>query len=89
MSLDEHTMTPAREAQAVRRDLLTAFLDARLAEGYLVESRTDTQAIISRGEESSSSFLARFRPQMPPVREVVSVDASGEVTVEPAVPLRS
>ena len=78
----------ASEAQALRRDALTAFLDARLHEGYLVESRTDTQAIIVQGDEPTS-FLGRFRPRAPRVRQVVAVDASGEVTVEPAVALRS
>ncbi len=88
MSLDQHTMTPAREAQAVRRDMLTAFLDARVGEGYVVESRTDTQAIMVAGDQPAS-FFGRFRPQPPRVREVVAVDAAGEVTVEPAIPLRS
>ena len=78
----------ASEAEALRRDALTVFLDARLDEGYLVETRTDTQAIIVQGDQATS-FLGRFRPHAPRVREVVSVDAVGEVTVEPAVPLRS
>jgi hypothetical protein len=78
----------ASEAEAQRRDALTAFLDARLDEGYLVETRTDTQAIIVQGAETTS-FLGRFRRPAPRVRQVVSVDAVGELTVEPAVPLRS
>ena len=76
------------EAQAVRRDRLTEYLDARVREGYVVESRTDTQAIISAGE-APVSFFGRFLPQPPRVREVVAVDEAGHVTVEPAVPLRS
>jgi hypothetical protein len=78
----------ASEAQTDRRAVLTAFLDARLEEGYLVETRTDTQAIIVRGG-GPMSFLGRFRPQASRVRTVVAVDAAGAVTVEPAVPLRS
>lgn len=78
----------ASEVHARRRDALTAFLDARLHEGYLVETRTDTQAIIVQGGEPTS-FLGRFRPRAPRVRQVVAVDAAGEVTVEPAAPRRS
>jgi hypothetical protein len=78
----------ASDAQTLRRDALTAFLDARLDEGYLVETRTDTQAIIVQGG-ASASFFARFRPQSMRVRQVVAVDAAGKVTVEPALPLRS
>jgi len=73
------------EEQTLRRDALTAFLDARMAEGYLVESRTDTQAVIVEG----GSFFARFRPRPTRLRQVVAVDAGGDVTVGPAVPLRS
>lgn len=78
----------ASEAQTLRRDALTAFLDARLDEGYLVETRTDTQAVIVQGG-ARTSFFGRLRPQAPRIRQVVSVDAAGAVTVEPAVPLRS
>lgn len=78
----------ASEVQALRRDALTAFLDARLDEGYLVETRTDTQAIIVNGG-GRTSFFGRFRPQPARVRQVVAVDAAGNVTVEPAIPLRS
>ena len=78
----------ASEAQTLRRDALTAFLDARLDEGYLVETRTDTQAIIVEGG-ASASFLSRFRPRSTRTRQVVAVDAAGKVTVAPAVPLRS
>lgn len=76
------------ENAALRRDALTAFLAARLEEGYLVETRTDTQAIIVHGGVPTS-FFGRLRHQAPPIREVVAVDAAGTVTVEPAIPLRS
>jgi hypothetical protein len=72
----------------VRRDALTAFLDARLREGYLVETRTDTHAIIVEAGQPSS-FLGRFRPHAPRDRQVIEVDAGGEVTASPAEPLRS
>lgn len=73
-----------------RRDALTAFLDDRLREGYRVETHTDTHAIIVGPEPAGRpSFLGRFRRQAPPDRQVVAVDAAGEVTVAPAVPQRS
>lgn len=71
-----------------RRDALTAYLDARLREGYLVETRTDTHAIIVQADEPQS-FLGRFRQQAPRDRQVIEVDARGEVTMSPAEPLRS
>ena len=74
---------------ALRRDALTAFIDARLDEGFLVETRTDTHAIIGRQDEPSGSFLARFKPKVARERHVVAVDADGVVTMSPAEPLRS
>jgi hypothetical protein len=72
----------------IRRDALTAYLGTRVREGYVVETRTDTHAIIAQPDEASS-FLGRFRQQAPRDRQVVAVDASGEVTTSPALPLRS
>jgi hypothetical protein len=71
-----------------RRDALSAFLEARVDEGFRVESRTDTQAIIAPAEQRWS-FLGRFRKSGAPARQVISVDAHGEVTMSPAEPLRS
>lgn len=71
-----------------RRDALTAFIDARLREGYLVETRTDTHAIIVQAAEPST-FFGRLRRQPPRDRQVIAVDATGEVTMSPAVPARS
>ena len=77
-------------SDAPRRDALTAFIDERLGEGYLVETRTDTHAIIVRPEPSDSpSFLGRWRKKAPRDREVVAVDEAGVITVSPAVPQRS
>ena len=78
----------SRTQVEIRRDALSAFLDARLREGYLVETRTDTHAIIVQADEPSS-FFGRFRRQAPRDRQVVAVDAGGAVTVAPAEPLRS
>jgi predicted transcriptional regulator len=72
----------------LRRDSLTRFLEQRLAEGFRVETRTDTHAIIVPAA-TRLSFLDRFRKQGVPAREVVAVDANGEVTASPAEPLRS
>jgi hypothetical protein len=79
----------ASDAQGeIRRDALTAYLGVRLREGYLVETRTDTHAIIVRADEPSS-FLGRFRQRAPRDRQVIAVDATGEVTTSPAVPVRA
>jgi hypothetical protein len=72
----------------LRRDALTAYIDARLREGYLVETRTDTHAIIVPPPEPPS-FLGRFRPRPPRERQVIAVDERGEVTASPAIPQRS
>ena len=43
-------MTRAPDDQEeLRKSALTAFLDARVHEGYRVETRTDTHAIIAPG----------------------------------------
>lgn len=70
-----------------RRDALSAFLDARIAAGYRVETRTGTQAIIA--PTGARGVLSRFRRSSGQGRQVVSVDDRGEVTVSPAEPLRS
>ena len=72
----------------IRRDALTAYLGVRLREGYLVETRTDTHAIIVQAD-GPTSFLGRFRQQAPRDRQVIAVDATGEVTTSPAVPVRT
>jgi hypothetical protein len=68
-----------------RKDGLDAFLDLRIAEGYLVETRTDTHAIISRRPKG----LERFRGGSDPGRYVVEVDEDGTATMRPAEPRRS
>ena len=64
-----------------RKDALDAFLDMKLGEGFAIETRTDTHAIIAQRR-----FLNRFRG---PHRYVVSVDEQGGVTMTPAEPKRS
>lgn len=81
-------MTRARDDQEdLRRRALTAFLDQRVAEGYCVETRTDTHAIIGPAKRRRS-FLYFRRPRVLE-RQVLSVDSDGVVTARPAEPLRS
>jgi hypothetical protein len=82
-------MTRATDDQeALRKSALTAFLDARVHEGYRVETRTDTHAIIAPAHRRRS-FLDLFRKPSVPARQVVSVDSDGVVSTSPAEPLRS
>ena len=68
-----------------RRDALDAFLDQKVEEGYAIETRTDTHAIISRRPKG----LKRFRSGADPGRYVVEVDEDGTATMRPAEPRRS
>jgi hypothetical protein len=65
-----------------REDALDAFLETKLREGFALETRTETHAIIAHRK----AFLGRFRS---PERYVVSVDEHGGVTMAPAEPKRS
>ena len=73
--------------ETFRRDALTAFLETRVDEGFTIESRTPTQAIVVPAR--TWSLLARFRKADSPGRQVVQVDVDGTVTMSPANPLRS
>jgi len=75
------------EREELRRHSLTAFLDERVREGYLVETRTATHAIVGPPDRRSPRRL--FRRQTSLVRQVASVDLHGEVSVRPAEPRRS
>jgi hypothetical protein len=68
-----------------RKDGLDAFLDRKVAEGYVIETRTDTHAIISRRPKG----LKRFTSGADPGRYVVEVDEEGTATMRPAEPRRS
>jgi hypothetical protein len=68
-----------------RKDGLDAFLDERLAEGFTIETRSDTHAIIYRRPKG----LRRFTGGDDPGRFVVEVDAGGRATMRPAEPRRS
>ena len=77
---------PSDPQQEIRKNALTAFLDARIAEGFRVETRADTHAIIVPAGRRWS-LLERLGKT--PERHVISVDENGQVTMAPAEPLRS
>jgi hypothetical protein len=79
---------PGDSREEIRKNALTAFLDARVEEGYRVETRTDTHAIIAPAHRRRS-LLDYLRKPRVPARQVISVDEDGEVTMRPAEPLRS
>jgi hypothetical protein len=64
---------------------LDAFLDQKVEEGYVIETRTDTHAIISR----RLTRLRRFMSGADPGRYVVEVDEDGTATMRPAEPRRT
>jgi hypothetical protein len=68
-----------------RRDGLDAFLDQKVEEGYVIESRTNTHAIISRRPKG----LKRFTSGADPGRYVVEVDENAIATMRLAEPRRS
>jgi hypothetical protein len=76
------------DQEELRRRALTAFLDERVREGYRVETRTDTHAIIGPPDRRRS-IRALFRTPNSLARQVVSVDRDGDVSMRPAEPLRS
>ena len=78
---------PTDQKEEARKEALSAFLEARLAEGYRIETRTDTHAIIAPAERARS-FLDRLRRPKTSERQVVAVNEHGEVTMAPAEPLR-
>jgi hypothetical protein len=69
----------------MRRQALDAFLDQKVAAGYVIETRTDTHAIISQRPKG----LKRFTSGADPGRFVVEVDEDGSATMRPAEPRRS
>jgi len=79
---------PSESQEELRKDALTAFIDARVREGYRIETRTDTHAIIAPARQGRS-LLDRLRKPKASARQVISVDEEGDVTMRPAEPLRS
>jgi hypothetical protein len=68
-----------------RRQGLDAFLDQKIEEGYVIETRTDTHAIIARRRKG----LKRFTSGAEHGRYVVEVDEDGVATMRPAEPRRA
>jgi hypothetical protein len=68
-----------------RKDGLDAFLDQKVEEGYVIETRSDTHAIIFRRPKG----LKRFTSGPDPGRYVVQVDEAGITTMRPAEPRRT
>jgi hypothetical protein len=73
------------DPRGTRREGLDAFLDQKVEEGYVIETRTDTHAIISQRPKG----LRRFRSGADPGRYVVEVDENGSATMRPAEPRRT
>ena len=69
----------------MRRDSLDTFLDQKVKEGYVIETRAETHAIISRRPKG----LMRFTSGADPGRYVVEVDEDGSATMRPAEPRRT
>lgn len=63
-----------------RKDGLDAFLDQKVEEGYVIETRTETHAIIARRPKG----LKRILSGSDPGRYVVEVDEDGVATMRPA-----
>jgi len=86
IDLGGNVTSPTDSQEEMRKSALTAFLEARVNEGFRIETRTDTHAIIVPAARRWS-FLSPFRK--PPARQVISVDEHGKVTTAAAEPLRS
>ena len=68
-----------------RKNALDRFLEQRVEQGYTIETRTDTHAIIAEPARRSWSRLGRRGGK----RYVVEVDEHGRVTMSPAETLRT
>jgi hypothetical protein len=73
------------DARGARKEGLDAFLEQKVEEGYTIETRTDTHAIIVRRPKG----LKRFTSGADPGRYVVEVDEAGVASMRPAEPRRT
>jgi hypothetical protein len=73
------------DPSGARRTGLDSFLEQKVDEGWAIETRTDTHAIISRRPKG----LKRFTSGADPGRYVVEVDEAGAATMRPAEPRRT
>jgi len=69
-----------------RENALDVFLERKAAEGFTIETRTETHAIIT---EAGQPFWRRVHRGGGFRRHVVRVDEDGAVTMSPAEPRRS
>lgn len=74
-------------SDATRTEALTSFLDGRAREGFHIETRTATQAVIVR-HRTVFLPLRPFRRGAGDIRLVVSVDSEGGITTVAAEPRR-
>ena len=81
-------MAGAIDPLGQRKNALDAFLERKVAEGFRIETHTDTHAIIIVGGHRAPLW-SRFRKHGAGSRYVVSVDERGEVTMIPAEPKRN
>jgi hypothetical protein len=85
-------MAAATDPLERRKKALTAFLDAKVRQGYRIESQMDTHAIVIVGGRggwlAQIPFLNRFFTTGAGCRHVVAVDEHGTVTASPAEPTR-
>jgi hypothetical protein len=72
------------DAEGVRKDGLDVFLAEKLAEGFTIETRTNTHAIVFRRPRG----VRRFTGGHDPGRFVVEVDEHGHATMSQAEPRR-
>src|SRR5438045_8414503 len=84
----ERAMAGAIDPLGHRKNALDAFLETKVAEGFRIETHTDTHAIIIVGGHRKPLW-SRFRKHTAGSRYVVSVDEHGEVTMLPAEPKRT
>jgi hypothetical protein len=70
----------------MRKSAFDAFLEKKIAEGFTIETRTDTHAIIA---EAGQRFWRRVHRGGGFKRHVVQVDEDGSVTMSAAEPRRS
>jgi hypothetical protein len=69
-----------------RKNALDAYLEKKVAEGFTIETRTDTHAIIT---DAGQHFWRRVHRGGGFRRHVVQVDEDGAVTMSAAEPRRS
>ena len=81
-------MAGAIDPLGQRKNALDAFLETKVAEGFRIETHTDTHAIIIVGGRRKPLW-SRVRQHAAGSRYVVSVDERGEVTMIPAEPKRN